>query len=123
MTILKVHCRRLPKKLAGSTIIETIVSLTILLTILTLSMTQIDRINASINPQVVYKAHQITNIVFNRGDILIETLDKFEIAGYEISKTIQPLYEGLYLVHLTVLDQRGRSIYTRKKLMADGIEL
>ena len=123
MTILKVLCRRSPGKLAGSTIIETIVSLTILLTILTLSMTQIGRINASVNPQVLYKAHMITNNVFNGGDILIETFDKFEVSGYEVNKTIQHLHEGVYLVQLTVVDQRGRTLYTRKKLMADGIEL
>lgn len=123
LILSKALIKGCPIKLKSATIIETVVSLTILLSIMTLFFVQIDRINASVNPEAVYKAHLITNRLFNSEDILITDEPEMEISGYLVHKTISILSQGLYVIRLDVIDHRGKLLYSRKRIMSDDIDL
>ncbi len=119
VTRCKGTCRTVP----GSSIIETVVSLTILLTILTLSFTRIDRINQSVNPQVLYKAHLLTGQVIIREDLMIEDKGEYEIDGFLVKKSMGLMENGLYQIELQVFYSTGKLLYTRKILRSHRIEL
>lgn len=107
----------------GSSILETVVSLTILLTIMTLSYTYIDRINHSVNPQVLYKAHLTTNEVIIRDDLLIEDAGEFEIDGFQVKKSIEPKGKEIYKIEIRIYNSSGKLLYTRKMIKSPGVDL
>jgi hypothetical protein len=111
------------RKVQASTMVEAVVSLTILLTILTLSFVYLDRINRSLNPSVQYKAHLVTNEVLNRDDLLLGEVNEYEVNGLIVKKRLIPLLNGVYGVELTVLDGYGKPIYVRKILKSNEIIL
>lgn len=115
--------RRMNLSIQGSTLIETIVALVILLIILTISLTQIDRLNASLNPQVLHRAHLITVRIFNNVDLLDIAGEKKSVKGYRVEMNVKPLGNGLNLIEITVFDATEKQVYQRKKMISDRIEL
>lgn len=116
-------CKWRGSTLPATSMVETVVSMTILLTILTLSFAAIDRINKSLNPEAQFKAHLVTCAVLCRDDLLIEEIDEYEVEGYLVKKKIKALANDVYLVELTVLSGHGFTIYTRKIIKSSEIEL
>lgn len=110
-------------KLRGTSILETVISMTILLTILTITFTRLDKINASVNPQLVYKAHLATNVIMMRDDLLLEEKSEYEVEGYHIIKQLQKLNSQAYGLTMEVYNGSGRLLYTRHKILAHGINL
>lgn len=123
LTYLIANCRNGICKVPGSSLFETVVSLTILLSILTLSFTRIDRINHSLNPQVLYKAHLIASLVIQREDLLVEQTGDWEMDGFKVEKSIELEENGLCRVEIRVFNRTGRLVHKRSLLKANGIEL
>lgn len=97
--------------------------MTILLTILSLTFTGINRVNQAVNPQAVYKAHLLTNAVLAREDLLIEETADFEIEGYRITKQLKPMGAASMHLVLEVYNGSGKLLLTRHKILADGINI
>lgn len=110
-------------RVRGSSILETVVSLTILLTILTLTFTRMDRINQSLNPQVLYKAHLIARQVIQRDDLLETQAVHLEIDGFKVEKSIESKENGLCQVEIRVFNRTGRLVLQRSLLKAIEIDL
>jgi len=70
---------------SASSILETVVSMTILLTILTLSFAALNRINSSVNPVAQYKAHLVTCDVLSREDLLVWKVDEYKVEGFLVN--------------------------------------
>lgn len=115
--------KRMNRKVSGTSILETVVSLTLLLTILTLSFTRIDRVNRSLNPQLLYKAHLISCQVINSDDLLIKQIEEVEMDGLWVKKSLESLENDLYRVEVAVINKSGKCIYSRTLLKKSGIEL
>lgn len=115
--------RRVDRKVSGTSILETVVSLTLLLTILTISFTRIDRVNRSLNPQLLYKAHLISCKVIHSEDLLIKQLEDLEIDGLWVKKSLEFLGNDLYRVEVVIVSKSGKRIYTRTFIKKSGIEL
>jgi len=115
--------RRYSRSVPATSILETVVSMTILLTILTLSFAALDRINKTVNPASLYKAHLATSEVLNRDDLLLGELEEYEVDGYLVKKTISLLARDMYLVELLVVNGHGYKIYNRKILKSIAIDL
>jgi hypothetical protein len=107
----------------ATSILETLISMTILLTILTLSFATLDRINKTVNPVSLYKAYLATNEVLIRDDLLLGELEEYEVDGYLVKKMISLQGEDMYLVELTVVNGHGYKIYDRKILKSIAIDL
>jgi hypothetical protein len=107
----------------ATSMLETVVSMTILLSILTISFVTIDRINSSMNPAAQYKAHLISNEVLNRDDILLEEMDEYEVDGYRVIKKVVPLAKGTSRVELTIMNGFGKTVFIRKILISHEIKL
>lgn len=112
-----------PASVKGSSILETVISMTILLTILTLTFIRVDNVNASVNPQIVYRAHLATNRIMVRENLLVEEQSEFEVEGYHITKQLQKMNGRAYSLRLDVYNGSGRLLYTRYKILANGIDL
>ncbi len=115
--------RRVNRKVSGTSILETVVSLTLLLTILTLSFTRIDRVNRSLNPQLLYKAHLISCQVIQSDDLLINQGEDVELDGLWVKKSLELLGNDLYRVEVSIVSKSGKRIYSRTLLKKSGIEL
>lgn len=111
------------RSIAGSTIVETVVSMTILLTILTLFFTQIGKIDNASNPHSIYFAYELTEKLYNSNDILIELTDTIKYKRFIIEKKIIPAQPGLYFVEIIIKSESEREIYKRSKWISDSIEL
>jgi len=107
----------------ATSMLETVVSMTILLSILTLSFVTIDRINSSLNPAAHYKAHLVSNEILIRDDILLDEMSEYEVDGYRVLKKVVPIQKGTYRVELTVMNGFGIIIYVRKILLSHEIML
>lgn len=116
-------CKSSRWTVAGSSLLETVISLTILLCILTLSFTRLDRINHSVNPQVLYKAHLISSEMIQRDDFLIEKALEQEVDGFRVEKSIEAQEQGVFLIELSIYNKAGRLVHQRSLLKFDGIEL
>ena len=99
------------QQLAGSTLVETVVAMTILLFILSLAMLQVNRLNASVNPGLLYQAHLASNEAMDPGCATGETA---EVNGFTVSKEITGLENGLREIHIVISDPLGKTCYTRK---------
>lgn len=115
--------KRRHRKVSGTSILETVVSLTLLLTILTLSFTRIDRVNRSLNPQLLYKAHLISCQVINSDDLLIKQGEEVEVDGLWVKKSLELLENDLYRVEVAIVSKSGKRIYSRTLLKKSGFEL
>lgn len=115
--------KRMNRKVSGTSILETVVSLTLLLTILTLSFTRIDRVNRSLNPQLLYKAHLISCEVINSDDLLIKQSEEVEVDGLWVKKSLELLESDLYRVEVAIISKSGKRIYSRTLLKKSGFEL
>lgn len=112
------------KAIKASTIMETLVAMVILLMILSLFFINIDKVNYSSNPYVLYKAFQITNGVFKDDKILLEFDEPINEGRFQIQKTIEALImDELYVVEINVLDPNQRMIFTRKKIISTRIDV
>jgi len=120
---LSSKCMNLMRKVRASSILETVVAMTLLLTILTLSFMALDRINRTVNAQMLYKAHLATTAVLAKNDLLIEELDEYEVDAYLVKKAITPLSKTLFQIELSVINGSGHEVYTRKILKSDDIRL
>lgn len=121
--LLTRNCKGWDRSVPAFSMMETVVSMTILLTILTISFVALDRINNSMNPGAQYKAHLVTNQVVGRDDLLLGEVDEYEVEGFVVKKKIIPQLNGMYLVELTVQNGFGNTIYVRKILKSNGIKL
>lgn len=110
------------KSLRGSSLLETMIAMTILLTILTLSVTVLSRINHSQNPQATYKAHLATNYLLCQDELLIQTDELFMVDGFRVTRQIESLGEDLYEVQLQVFDATEMEIYVRKLIWSHAIQ-
>ncbi len=111
------------RKLPGSSMVEVVVSMTLLLTILTLALVALNRINNSVNPGALYKAHLVTSDVLSRADLLLEEMEEYQVEGFLVKKSIALRKNGMYQVELSVVNGYGKTIYTRKILKSNGINL
>ena len=109
--------------LSGTSILETVISMTILLTILTLTFASVDRVNASLNPQTVYKAYLATNSVMAQDDLQVDEKSEYEIEGYRIRKQLISLDSHSTHLILEVYNGSGKLLYTRHKILAYGISI
>lgn len=109
--------------LSGTSILETVISMTILLTILTLTFASVDRVNASLNPQTVYKAYLATNSVMAQDDLQVDEKSEYEIEGYRIRKQLISLDSHSTHLILEVYSGSGKLLYTRHKILAYGISI
>jgi hypothetical protein len=105
----------------GTSIVETVVSMTILLTVLTLSMIRINQVNSSLNPFAAYKAYLATNVVLSDENLLIETTDEYEVEGFLVKK--QLIIDEDEIIHMTlsVFSVSGKLQYTRDLIMRHDI--
>jgi len=97
--------------------------MTILLTILTLTFASVDRVNASLNPQTVYKAYLATNSVMAQDDLQVDEKSEYEIEGYRIRKQLISLDSHSTHLILEVYNGSGKLLYTRHKILAYGISI
>ncbi len=109
--------------LSGTSILETVISLTILLTILTLTFASVDRVNASLNPQAVYKAHLATNSVMAQENLLVEENLEYMFEGYRITKHLISLDSQSTHLILEVYNGSGKLLYTRHMILVYGISI
>lgn len=107
--------------LRGSSLLETMVAMSILLTILTMAFAGITRVNHSIHPQAVYKAHLATCEVLNRDDLLVLPEETYEIDGFIVKKELNQLDNKLYEVYLLVSDGTGKVLCERKLMSSHEI--
>lgn len=111
------------RSVPATSILETVISMTILLTILTLSFATLDRINKTVNPVSLYKAYLATNEVLIRDDLLLGELEEYEVDSYLVKKTISLQGNDMYLVELSVVNGHGNKIYDRKIFKSIAIDL
>jgi len=97
--------------------------MTILLTVLSVGLTQMDRINASINPQVLYKAHLLTNVVMHMDSSEIDLISEYEVDGYKVKKRIERIGDDLKLIELSVYNGLDKLVYTRQYYKFCGVEI
>ena len=122
LLILKIFNKTLSFK--GSTLIETIVAMTILLTVVTVFFTSGDRIEQSLNPDKTYKAWLITNEIFNSKSLLSKDETEFAFKGFIIEKITKSFKDSeLSMVTINVRSSDGKVIYTRRKLISNRIEI
>jgi hypothetical protein len=120
---LKKRRSNVNKKAKGSTLVETLVAMTILLTIISMFFLQISRINASINPTSYYKAFLISNELLSsekgygmEGDFLMY--------GFLIKRrVIVCKQDQTYEVVITVFLQNGHKIVENRKIISNRIEI
>lgn len=107
----------------GTSMLETVVSMSILLSILTLSFATLNRVNHSFNPAAQYKAHLVCKEILCRDDLLVDEIDAYEIEGYTVNKTLFSLGNESYRVELSVKNGFGKIIYKRKTIKSNEIIL
>jgi len=113
--------RRKGFAVSGNSIIETVVAMTILLTVLTLSMTRINQVNSSLNPFAVYQAYLATNVVLCEENLLIELTDEYEVEGLLIKKELIFTEDEIIQLTLCVFNASGKLQYTRDLMMSHDI--
>lgn len=106
---------------SGTSIVETVVAMTILLTVLTLSMIRINQVNSSLNPFAVYQAYLATNVVLNDENLLIELTDEYEVEGLLIKKELILADDEIIQVTLSVFNASEKLQYTRDLMMSHDI--
>ena len=120
---LKKECTNVRGRLKGSTLIETLVAMTILLTIISIFFLQISKINESINPQIYYKAFLISNKLLLEKNIPQDN-SEFILEGFKIttSQTIQKQANTKVIV-ITISFLNGHKILENRKIISNRIEI
>lgn len=120
MLLIRKYKIKVPT-VSGTSIVETVVAMTILLTVLTLSMIRINQVNSSLNPFAVYQAYLATNVVLNDENLLIELTDEYEVEGLLIKKELILADDEIIQVTLSVFNASEKLQYTRDLLMSHDI--
>jgi len=112
------------KTTRASTLVETTVSMAILLSILTLFFTALAKIEGVNNPHLMLKAHQCSTILFSKENLLNPDQITYEYQGFKIEKQIIELKENeLYHVILFFSSPAGKPIYERSKMISKRVNI
>ena len=110
-------------RVQGSTLIETIVSMTILLSIISTFFLTVTRINSSLNPEVYYKAHLLSCELLTPEN-LTEGESDFEMNGYKIIRKIVLREKGVvFEITVTIFLQNGHKVIENRKIISPRIEI
>ena len=115
--------KKLNKKAAAFTLVETLIAMVILLSVMYVLFITVNGINRSVNPAVYYKAFNIASAEFIKKDILITDQNTYSISGFSVMKTIETdAPNNLFRVTLKIFRYDGRTIYEQTRVFSPEIE-
>lgn len=120
--MLKLTTKSYKLKVRASTLIETVVSLTILLTILGLFFGGLGKIELSTNPYRIRKTFEISQTVLLSDDLLLDDKEETLIEDLKVIKKVEE-DSGVFYIEIEVYDKNNRLLYKRDKIISQGIEL
>lgn len=114
--------KKLNKKTAAFTLIETLIAMVILLSIMYVFFITVNRINQSVNPAVYYKAFNVATSEFMKEDVLITNENTYFISGFSVLKTIETdAPNNLFRVTIKICRSDGRAIYEQTRVFSSEI--